>query len=256
MFSIQTDGKNQPVTCGLNMKIEPANSTPASHRSGNESAKLVSLLALATGAVAIPQTSEADVIVTDLSASPVNIGFLANTSFIINNLPGTAAIKFLFGIHGSLSTESRWILAGQAYVGAYLHLKTNAFLVLHVPQGMTWNNIGGVEKAVGTVGYAYYNSHLPNSFSHDYLLFKFQDSTQGNALKYGWVDVSFNNSNLSTGEGPQLTIWRYAYDTTGAVLAAGAVPEPGSVSLLALGALALGAKGVRSWKRNRPKHSA
>ena len=238
------------------MKIEPANNPAALAHSRNDSSKLVSLLALATGAVAIPQTSEADVIVTDLSGSPVSIGFLANTSFTINNLPGAARLGFQFGAHGSLSTESRWILAGQ--VAGYVRLKTTgaAFLLIHVPAGGTWNNIGGVEKAVGTVGSAYYASHRPNPYSHDYILFKFQDSTQANALRYGWVDVSLDNNNLNTGEGPQLTIWRYAYDTTGTVLAAGAVPEPGSVSLLALGALALGAKGVRSWKRNRAKHSA
>ncbi len=238
------------------MKTEPDNNRPVSDFSRNDSAKLVSVLALATGAVAIPQTSEADVILTDLSSSPVSIGFLANSSFTINNLPGNARLGFALGVHGSLSTEYRWIAAGQVNQSPpYVHLKTNALLAVHVPAGVSWNNAPGTQigKPVGTVGSAYYASHRPNPFSHEYILFKFQDSTSSLALRYGWVDVSFDNSNLNSGEGPQLTIWRYAYDTSGAQLAAGAVPEPTSASLLALGALALGAHGVRAWKRNRSK---
>jgi len=102
------------------------------------------------------------------------------------------------------------------------------------------------------MGVANYGNHNPNGYDHEYLPFRFKDSTQANAFRYGWAEVSLFNGNLSSTEGPEVTIFRYAYDTSGNQLPTGQVPEPNSISLLALGALALGAKGVRSWKR---KHS-
>jgi hypothetical protein len=221
-------------------------STPASAK--GQPTKLVSLLVLAGGTATLPQTGNADVIVTDLSSNPARIGYLSSSFYLINNLPGTAQMAFQFGLHGSLSTESRWVLAGQA--AGYVRLKTSALLVMHVPAGMTWNGVGGVQKAFGTVASAFYFQHFPNAYDHQYMLFRFQDSTQGNALRYGWAELSVANGDLYFSEGPEVTLWRYAYDNTGASLATGEIPEPGSTSLLALGALVLGAKGVRSW-RNR-----
>ena len=50
---------------------------------------------------------------------------------------------------------------------------------------------------------------------------------------------------------PTVTIYEYGYDDAGAQIATGEVPEPSSAALLALGALTFGAKGLRSWRRNR-----
>ena len=47
-----------------------------------------------------------------------------------------------------------------------------------------------------------------------------------------------------------LTIHDWAYDDTGAVLPAGVVPEPASTGM-GLGALALGAAGLRRWRKTR-----
>src|SRR5262245_7289417 len=63
---------------------------------GNSS-KLVSLLALAAGAVAIPQTGNADIIYTDLSSNPVLVGFSPGYSggtYIFTNLPGNVLVGF------------------------------------------------------------------------------------------------------------------------------------------------------------------
>ena len=51
--------------------------------------------------------------------------------------------------------------------------------------------------------------------------------------------------------GPNVTIWGYAYDNTGAQLTMGSVPEPGSAAVLAVGALMLGARGLRNWRHHR-----
>src|SRR5437870_1799342 len=80
------------------MKIESAagaGSAPSSPTHA-ESAKLVSLLALAAGAVAMPQTSNADVIYTDLSSNPAMVGCGSGfgSGYAITNLPGAAQIGF------------------------------------------------------------------------------------------------------------------------------------------------------------------
>src|SRR6186713_2789562 len=58
-----------------------------------DSTKLVSLLALATSAVALPQTGKADIIYTDMNSSPVVVGYAGVDSFLFS-LPGNAVFGF------------------------------------------------------------------------------------------------------------------------------------------------------------------
>lgn len=231
------------------MKNETAKSTSAV---GNmeESSKLLSLLALAASAAAIPQTGNADIIFTDLSTNQITIGPNAASSFLATNLPGTA--QFGFGLHEKPSalmiSSSRWVTVGQK--AGYVRLKTHSSFVVPVAAGLTWNQVAGVISAYGLVGFANYNGHTPNSFDHMYLAFRFKDSTQvGSPLRYGWIEVSL--SNPTAGSGPDVTVFGYAYDNTGALIPTGLIPEPAPPALLALGALMLGAKGVRQWRRQR-----
>jgi hypothetical protein len=229
-------------------KPEASGLTPQTRK--GDSAKLASLLTLAAGAIALPQSAEADIIVTDLSASPVRIGYLYDPSFTISNLPGTARMGFEFVQQGTSTLNYvRGVLASQ--VAGYVRIKTNAYFVVHVPAGLAWNQVAGFGSVFGTMGIANYGAHTPNSYNHEYMLFQFKDSTQGNAMRYGWAEVSLFNGNIASSEGPDVTVWRYAYDTTGAQLPTGQVPEPSAAALLALGALALGSKGLRCWRRNK-----
>jgi hypothetical protein len=51
--------------------------------------------------------------------------------------------------------------------------------------------------------------------------------------------------------GPDLTITAFAYDDAGNLLAAGTVPEPSTAVSTGLAALALGAAGLRRWRKTR-----
>jgi hypothetical protein len=221
-------------------------SASGSFRSNDDSSKLLSLLALAAGAVAMPQSSNADVVFTDLGTNFVTIGPGGVASFLIDNLPGTAKLGFSF--HAP-TASSRLVTGGQK--AGYVRMKTDQHsFVVPSPAGPTWNQIPGVSSVNGIIGKAQGNARTPTSFIHLYLPFKFGNGpSPGNQVYYGWIDASL--SNPQGGAGPDVTIFSYAFDNSGAPLAMGAIPEPAPVGLLALGALTFGAKGLRAWRRNR-----
>jgi hypothetical protein len=216
-----------------------------------DSAKLLSLLALATGAVAIPQTSNADIVFVDLSANPVHIGELANHDFIINTLPGTAQIGFHAKTQPTVVSFSHWVTGRQQ--AGYVKFLTKMGYFVRASAGQTWNQVKAQNAAVssifGTAGFNNYGHAYPGSFGGKFYMFRFKDSTQpGTPLRYGWLSVGLANAIAGNLD---LAINGYAYDTTGLTLGAGQVPEPSAPALLALGALVFGSKGLRSWRKNR-----
>src|SRR5437879_4784387 len=64
--------------------------------SNGDAPKLMSLLALAAGALAMPQTSSADIVFVDLSTNGITVTGDTGSSFT-NNLPGFARLGFSGG---------------------------------------------------------------------------------------------------------------------------------------------------------------
>lgn len=90
-----------------------------------------------------------------------------------------------------------------------------------------------------TVGTAFQSGGL------GYLGLRFINEGTG-VLNYGWLEIS-----ATSATGFPAFITRYAYENTGASINAGqtAVPEP--TTTVALGAMAAGALGLRSWRRRK-----
>ncbi len=86
-------------------------------------------------------------------------------------------------------------------------------------------------------------------YTDQYALFRFDVGPQ---TDYGWLELSL--SYAVTGE-PDFTIDGYAYDPSGDRIRAGEVPEPQDLPL-AMSALALGALGMREWRKGRRKPDA
>jgi hypothetical protein len=232
------------------LEVQPKISVTSSKA---DSAKLLSLLALASGAVAMPQSSNADITFVDLSANPPHVGPLSGSSYVINTFPGDALLGFHTSHRGGTMTASSIRLVKGGQDAGYVRVKTAVSLFMMVNAGQIWNAGVGNTSVYGFAGTNKFNGHRPGSYNDMFMLFEFKDSTQpGSPMRYGWVELSLANSADDNAGYPDLTIEGYAWDTTGAKLASGQVPEPSTTALLALGALTLGAKGLRSWRKNRP----
>ena len=118
-----------------------------------------------------------------------------------------------------------------------------------VGTGATYFNLalGTLISAASTFGGTGVNTialSTPLNFnsSNNIIGFRFINEAMGNQVQFGWMSIS-----LSANGGVQpRAIVQFAYENTGAGIAAGAIPEPSTVALL--GMMALGAVGVRAWR--------
>jgi hypothetical protein len=107
------------------------------------------------------------------------------------------------------------------------------------------------------------NSFGHTPFSNLYAQFQFNNFS---GTFYGWIHLTYTVSSSFGSDssfGPDLTIHDYAFEDTGQLIAAGdvgtntvvsantGVPEPGTLASTGLAALALGATGLRKWRKNR-----
>jgi len=111
--------------------------------------------------------------------------------------------------------------------------------------GRTWTTAGTFHATFGN-----------QPFTDSYALFTITPSSGPNPL-YGWVELSYSvtaGRDSSAANGPLLTIEGWAYDTSGNRIVAGdtgssATPEPDTFASTGLAALALGAAGMRRWRK-------
>src|SRR5204863_9115424 len=109
--------------------------------SKDPASRLDSLLALAAGAVAMPQSSNADIIGTDLTTNSVTVGPNGSASFLVHNLPATARLGFEAHEAMTLIGSSRVVSAAQK--AGYVRLKTNSSFVVPAAAEKTWDEIVG-----------------------------------------------------------------------------------------------------------------
>ena len=221
--------------------------------------RLASLSALGAGAlgVAAGTAQASDIIFIPLPPGVV-VGFSSNASSSFDfPLPDIA-----FGVRTATRTRTGWttlgvIAFGLDYGNPFFFKVRGSFLSIVGP-GVKWSNAAGGSHsglyAIATRGYRGTSSvkfgsggsHHGN-FTNQYALFEFE--FLGNPY-YGWLELS---SSVSATSGPDVTVEGIAFDVSGAQIPAGdtGIPEPSTMALTGLGALALGATGLRRWRAAR-----
>jgi hypothetical protein len=225
---------------------------------GKNVQRLASLSALGVGALGIAGTAEANVVVTDVNQTvgfttggpgPITVKFgalgagsfsLKRTAFTTMSSGSVAHVKsvFLDGHHG-LRFGVSFFSPGGRY-GAFPYGRTSSGLIARktVP-------VAGLATLTSVHGSKTKSTLHPFQGADKYFLFYFPSSTTPSGDIFGWGQLT-ESINLTTG--PDVTLVDYAYDTSGNFLPAGAVPEPSETVPLALGALVLGAAGIRRWR--------
>lgn len=198
---------------------------------------------LAVGVFATLPDAEAAITVTDVNKT---VGFTTGSLTSVQvSLRGSAKLSF-----SNRSTGGQQVyLWGNGATGvSRVSFRSQSAMAALGVSGKTMLQVGNASTAQAPVANKAGSIQLPGDYSHKYLMFKFDDTSGGATTKYGWMELSQNNMATT---GPDVTIHRWAYDTTGAQIVAGAVPEPASAAAATGMALVMGAAGVRAWRKQR-----
>jgi hypothetical protein len=211
--------------------------------------RLASISALGAGILtfAVPG-AEASIIVVNPNAT---VGFSGGSLSSYNvDLPGTHDLT----LERTSSTSSHSYRV--RFRGSNSNFATSGAdrLKIFAAGGAKWSNAGGGLSEFGYVASDFSGNDTTHVTSTDkYFLFRFDDSTAGDSVRYGWGEVAVS---FAGDHKPDVELLEYAYDDTGAQVLAGdtgapSVPEPSWRARAGLGALAIGARGIRSWRAAR-----
>jgi len=180
--------------------------------------------------------ASADVAYTDYSADPLTyeMGTSGTGSLFVLELPGVAKLE-------GYSTTDRGLNFFQTFAGAGVvdfgrHLNGSFYYFNSAAEGETWSsgsavsiggwgNIASISQTTGEV--------LDPRADPTYILFRFEDTTDGNMQKYGYYKTSTEVSGSGVDSVLIWKIYGYGYETeAGTEIAMGAVPEPATMGLL------------------------
>ncbi len=230
--------------------------------------KLASLSALGAGAAALTAANaEASIIYSGPFDAKVGIAPGYGTVYTSPALPGGGQFAFHLssiasGIYHGISLYVKGLGGVNEPKFEHFHTSQSITALKVVAPGTRFSSAQPLFSVTldarfwfGALAYLY----GLNSFSHQYSMFVFQGC--GAPKCYGWIELSLSVRNRpglgqNGANGPNLDIFGYAYDDTGAKIPAGytgpgSIPEPASLELAGFGALVLGAAGVRRWRAAR-----
>jgi MYXO-CTERM domain-containing protein len=197
----------------------------------------------AVGAMGAAQQAEAAVVwsgIVNLNITSSTNGLYLNVTNGANNQPGSTGGSTVPGwdVNPYSSTSLIYFNPTTPTGGVYVIGGGTGT----APANLVPGTLISAASAFGS-GTAPTTGTLPHVLNSDQNLigFRFQDESDGNAIKYGWFRVSLSTS-LSA---QPRTLVEYAYESTAGVGIAAGVPAPSA----GMGALALGAVGLLRRRR-------
>lgn len=207
--------------------------------------RLAACAALAAAGVAVTATpAKADII----------YGGMVNL-----NIPSTTQGIYLNVVTGAFTTGGSsgaagwdvnpWSSTGLALfnstnpggTGTYVNATAGGTMALNLAMGAP---IGSSSFFGSNSSAAASSSQFNLNSSNNLIGFRFLNEATG-ALNYGWMRISLG----ATAGGQPRSIVEYAFENSGASIGAGVIPEPSTMALLSL--MAVGAVGVRAWRKRK-----
>ena len=183
--------------------------------------QILSSLSLLGGSSALVQPLQAALVVTAVNQDG---GYLSGSavSTSVLDLPGLN--DFQIQGHQEIHPDGtyRFPVLVPAQGATYFQNKVNNANYVHIaPFGATWGNAPGTNASGGRFGGRYKYGPAPGSASvvgpgssmDKYYAIKFQDTTQGNKVLYGWIKGDLVNDDFAN---VHFHISELAYDDSGA----------------------------------------
>lgn len=175
---------------------------------------------------------------------------VAPNSSIINSFSLGAGASFAVRdfLHASGVNGHASFAIGAASAASFVGYMTSVFTYpRYVSKLGAGQNVGGFTNFVTNYGYfAYLARHASGAFNAPgigYIGIRFNT---GAGVQYGWIRLNMNGA-----PGNSFTLVDYAWGDPGDSILTGQVPEPGSLGLLALGAV-----GLLAWRKRRAQTAA
>lgn len=228
--------------------------------------RLTAYAATATAVVASPMAHTAIITGGPATSAIVTTNVVGSTNLLNRAALGGLSCEFGVGVSGTQPGDERFLTAFS--VGASFSFRLDGGFakkfgygeVIGVGVGVGWNAGARLASSdlsnagwAGTAGpWQITGAGGSAGQSSGYLGFRF---LQGSTTVYGWMQVTWSRSGTQARD-VQLTIGQWAYDDTGASIAAGFTGVPGGCGLSALACGAIGLRGRRRDRAREPQAGA